>query len=98
MTNIFDQDSDDYRALQKQYELLIQQLEGQQKETRVHRDSNEKSRQEITLLKHQLEGGQAAVRYELESAKAENARLMQIIESLRVELGNIKKENSEVHF
>lgn len=73
-------------------------MEGHQKDTRVHRESSEQSRQEVLLLKRQLESGQATVRFELESARAENARLTQVIESLRTEMERIKKENSEVKF
>ena len=82
--------------LQKQYELLLQQLDGQQKESRVHRESFEKSRQELLIMKHQMESGSASIRGELESSKAEVAHLKQIIEALRAELEKIKKENSEV--
>jgi len=89
-------ESDDYRALQNQYELLIQQLEGQQREARAHRENYEKSRQELLILKHQMESGSASIRFELESAKSENARLVQIIEALKPELENYKKSNSQL--
>ena len=93
---IFLQDSDDYRSLLKQYETLIQQLEGAKNEIRTLREQSEKYRSEFLMIKSSSESGVASIRYELESAKSENARLTQMIEALRIELENTKKENSGV--
>ena len=90
------QDSDDYRSLLKQYELLIQQLEAAKTDIRTLREQSEKYRSEIYVIKSSSENGVASIRYELESAKSENARLTQIVEALRTELENMKKENSQV--
>ena len=90
------QDSDDYRSLLKQYERLIQQLEAAKVEIRSVREQSEKYRSEILVIKSSSETGVASIRYELESAKSENARLKQMIEALRIELENTKKENSGV--
>ena len=92
------QDSDDYRALQKQYELLIQQLEAAKVETRSIREQSEKYRSEIFLIKTQSESGSASIRFELESAKQEITRLNQKIESITIELEKIKKENLQVTY
>ena len=92
------QDSDEYRALQKQCELLIQQLEASTKlETRTIREQSEKYRSEIYLIKTQSESGSASIRFELESSKNEISRLSKIIESMTIELEKIKRENSEVN-
>ena len=91
------QDSEDYRSLLKQYELILQQLEGAKNEIRTLREQSEKYRSEILVIKSSSESGVSSIRYELESAKAENVRLTQIIEALRNELENMKKENSGVH-
>jgi hypothetical protein len=80
----------------KQYELLIQQLEAAKTEIRTVREQSEKYRSEILVIKSSSESGVASIRYELESAKSENARLTQIVEALRTELENTKKENSQV--
>ena len=92
----FLQDSDEYRSLQKQYELLIQQLDMIQKEASAYRENAEKSRMEVYMLKSQLEAGTSTIRFELDSAKAENTRLLQVIETLRTELDSIKRENAQV--
>lgn len=90
------QDSDDFRTLQKQYELLIQQLEQSKLEVRTIREQSDKYRSEIVLLRSQSESGTASIRFELDSAKAEVTRVNQVIEMLRIELEKVKKENSEV--
>lgn len=90
------QDSSEYRALQKQYELLVQQLDTAQNETRAHRETAEKTRMDAFMLKNQLDSGTASVRFELESAKAEVARLTHTIEALRTDLETTKKENAQV--
>ena len=92
----FLQDSDDYRSLQKQYEILIQQLEMVHKESSAYRENSEKSRMEVFMLKSQLEAGTSTIRFELDSAKAENTRLQQVIQTLRTELDSVKKENAQV--
>jgi chromosome segregation ATPase len=89
-------ESDDYRALQNQYELILQQLEASRTEIRNLRDQSEKYRSEILVIKSSSESGVSSIRYELESAKSENARLTQIVEALRIELEKTKKENSEL--
>lgn len=90
------QNSDEYRALQSKYDLLVQQLEASKQEIRTIREQSDKYRSEIFVIKSQSESGTASIRFELDSVKSENARLTQIIEALRVELEKIKKENSEV--
>lgn len=90
------QDSDDYRALKRQYDQLIQQLDAAQQETRTHRENADKSRMEVFMLRSQLDSGAAAVRFELENARGENERLKQLIDALRNELESTKKENAEV--
>ena len=62
------------------------------------REQSEKYKSEILLIKNQSESGTASIRLELESAKAEIARLTQLIESMRIELEKIRKDNSEVNF
>ena len=91
------QESDDYRSLLKQYELVIQQLDAAKMEIRTVREQSEKYRSEMLVLKSSSESGVSSIRYELESAKSEKVRLTQIVESLRIELENTKKENSQVY-
>lgn len=90
------QDSDDYRSLLQQYELLMQQLEMSQKETRTLKEQVERSRRESLAMTSQRDSASVAIRFELESQKKEVARLTQIIESLRTELESTKQENSQV--
>lgn len=67
-------------------------------EIRSLREQSEKYRSEILVIKSSSESGTATIRFELESAKSENARLTQVIEALRVEIENLKRSNSEVCF
>ena len=92
------QDSEDYRSLLIQYQLVLQQLEASQKEIRTIREQSEKFQREILVIRSQSESGSSAIKFELESSKREVARLTQIIESLRVELESSKKQASEVNF
>lgn len=90
------QDSEDYRALRRQFELQAQQLESAQRESWTSRESAEKARKEAQLVRSQLESGTGTLRFELESARGELADLKQIIQALSVELENSKKQNAEV--
>lgn len=82
--------------MQKQYELLIQQLDAAKVETRTIREQSEKYRSEILLIKMQSESGSASIRFELDSAKKEIIRLNQMLETITIELEKIKKENAQV--
>lgn len=90
------QDSEDYRALRRQFELQAQQLESAQRESWTSRESAEKARKEAQLVRSQLESGTGALRFELESARGELADLKRIVQALSVELENSKKQNAEV--
>lgn len=90
------QDSDDYRALLSQYQRMVQQLEVSQREIRTIREQSENYQREILVIRNQSESGSAGIKFELESSKREVARLTQIIETLRIELENSKKQSSEV--
>ena len=74
----------------------MQQLDAAQQETRAQRESADKSRMEVFMLKSQLDSSAASIRFELDSARGENERLKQLLEALRVELESNKRENSEV--
>lgn len=78
------------------YQLVVQQLETSQKEIRTIREQSEKFQREILVIRGQSESGSTAIKFELESSKREVARLTQIIEALRGELENSKKQASEV--
>ena len=92
------QDSDDYRALFNQYQLLVQQLEASQKEVRTIREQADKFQREILLIRSESEVSSTAIIFELGNSKREMAGLNQIIESLRIELENSKQQASEVNF
>lgn len=82
--------------LLSQYQSVIQQLEASRSEIRTIREQNEKFQREILVIRSQSESGSASIKFELENSKREMARYTQIIETLRIELENVKKENAGV--
>ena len=92
------QDSDDYRSLMQQYKLILQQQENLQQENRILMEHLEKLRRESLAMTTQRESATVTIKYELESQKKEVLRLIQIIESLRLELENKQKENMKVWY
>ena len=89
-------DSEDYRTLLSQYQLVVQQLDASRQEIRTIREQSDKSQREIYMIKSQTESGSTSIKYELENSKKEVLRLTQFIQSLKIELENVKKENSQV--
>ena len=75
----------------------MQQLDSAQQETRAQHENADKSRMEVFMLKSQLDSGAVSIRFELDFARGENERLKQLLEALRIELENTKKENAEVY-
>lgn len=88
-------DSDEYRSLLSQYQLVIQQLDASRQEIRTIREQSDKFQREVLVIKSQTESGSASIKYELENSKKEVLRLTQMIDSLRIEFENVKKENSQ---
>ena len=57
------QDSEDYRTLQRSYELLFKQLEEERKESARLREVTEKLRSEIIIVRQDTDKSVREVRY-----------------------------------
>ena len=79
-----------------QYQLVVQQLDASRQEMRTIREQSDKFQREILVIKSHTESGSASIKFEFENAKKDVLRLTQLIESLKIELENVKKENSQV--
>ena len=90
----------DYRALQQQFSVVIEQLNAARAETstlREQADASQKSRQEVLLVRDQTDAGSTALlRFEVDFQKREVLRLMQALEDLHREREASRKDSVQV--
>lgn len=95
------QESADYRALQQQFSVVLQQLDAARAEAGALREqvaAAQKSQKEVLALREQQTdvGSVALLRFEADFQKREALRLTQVIEELRRELDTSRKNSVQV--